>query len=360
PRTLDRDERNKLSSRANALANLQATHPGAPPRAMAVADAPNPVEPRVYLRGNPGRPGNVVPRRFLKLLSGPERKPFTDGSGRRELAEAITRPDNPLTARVMVNRVWLQHFGSGLVTSPSDFGTRSDPPSHPELLDWLADDLVAGGWSIKRLHRRIVLSSAYRQESLARPEGLAKDPENRALWRMNRRRLDFESMRDSLLAVSGGLDARMGGRGVALFEAPHSPRRTVYGFIDRQNLDGVYRTFDFASPDASSPRRFSTTVPQQSLFLMNSPFVIGRAKAVAARLEAEGSGDAERLAALYRLVLNRPPDDRETTLGLAFVTRWRESVTSRAKEAGATTPALSSWEAYAQALLLTNDFQFVD
>lgn len=356
PRTVDRAERNEIGKRANAIKNLQATHPGAAPRAMAVADAPAPVEPRVYLKGNPGRPGPVVPRRFLKLLDGPDRKPFSDGSGRKELAEAITRPDNPLTPRVLVNRVWLQHFGAGLVTSPSDFGTRSDPPSHPELLDWLAADFVARGWSIKQLHRRIVLSTAYRQQSMSRSESSAIDPENRLLWKMNRRRLDFEAMRDALLAVSGGLDPKMGGRGEPLFEAPFPPRRTVYGFIDRQNLNGVYRSFDFASPDSSSPGRFSTTVPQQALFLMNSPFVVSQAKALADRLEASATDDPKRLAALYRLVLNRPPDPRETALGLAFINRWNDPDTKTGAEAS----GLSPWGAYAQALLLTNEFQFVD
>lgn len=319
PRMLDRAERTKLSNLNNAVAAIRASHPGSPPRAMVMNDAPRPFDPHVFLRGNPGRPGKAVPRRFLSLLAGPKREPFTRGSGRLEMAQAIASRDNPMTARVMVNRVWLHHFGVGLVNSPSDFGMRSDPPTHPELLDWLADDFMRSGWSIKALHRRIVRSNTYRQRSEARSEALAKDPENRLYWRFNRQRLEFEALRDALLAACGTLDTTMGGKGVEIVEAPYPTRRTIYGAIDRQNLDGVYRAFDFASPDSSSPRRFITTVPQQALFLMNNPFVIAQAKHLAHLPELTSGTPEERVRQVYLRLFGREPLPHERDLGVRFV-----------------------------------------
>ena len=232
---------------------------------------------RILIRGNAGRPGEEVSRQFLSVVAGENRQPFNDGSGRLELARAIASADNPLTARVLVNRVWMHHFGQGLVRTPSDFGLRSEPPSHPELLDYLASRFVAEGWSIKKLHRWILLSSTYQQSSEDRPDARAKDPENLLVWRMNRRRMDLEALRDSLLFVAGQLDETIGGPAVNIVTAPFSKRRTVYGLIERQNLPAFFRTFDFATPDGHSPQRFTTTVPQQALFLMNSPFVIEQA-----------------------------------------------------------------------------------
>ena len=301
-----------------AIQEINATHPAAPARAMVLTDAATPIEPHVFLRGNPGRPGPAVPRRFLRLLSGPDRVPFKKGSGRLELARAITDAGNPLTARVLVNRVWQWHFGKGLVATASDFGLRSDPPTHPELLDLLAGEFMRSGWSIKSLHRRIMLSSTFQQRSDPRPAALERDPENRLLWRFNRQRLDFEAMRDSVLAVSGALGPTLGGRSTPITEPAFATRRTIYGFIDRQNLDGVYRTFDFAAPDATSPRRFVTTVPQQALFLMNSPFLHQQARRLAGAILHDGreashstlpgpaADPAEGIGRLYRRVLGPP------------------------------------------------------
>ncbi len=350
PRMLDRPDRNKLNALTSAVAAIRASHPGSPPRAMVLNDTPNPIEPRVLLRGNNSRPGKQVPRQFLAVLSGPGRKPFKDGSGRLEMARAIASNDNPLTARVFVNRIWFQHFGTGLVTTPSDFGTRSDPPSHPELLDWLADDFMSAGWSIKHLQRRIVLSSTYRQAGNSRPEAVAVDPENRLVWKFNRRRLDFESLRDAILSASGALDPTLGGRPVPLADAPYSTRRTVYGYIDRQNLDGMYRTFDFASPDTTSPRRYNTIVPQQALFLMNSPFVIEQAKKLAALPEVQTGPAAERVNRMYERLYGRAPTSGELSLGVGFVGSQELSKTT----------GMTPWEEYAQVLLLTNEFAYVD
>jgi len=318
-RFLDRDERNRLQALQQKVDAFKATSPAAPARAMVLVDSERPVNPRVFRRGNPNNPGDTVPRQFLAVLSGPERKPFQRGSGRLDLAEAIANPANPLTARVMVNRVWAWHFGTGLVRTPSDFGLRSDAPANPALLDFLAASFVEGGWSLKKLHRMILLSSTWQQASDDRADYSLKDPENTLNWRFNRRRLDFEAMRDSVLWASGDLDASMGGPSVDLTRAD-TRRRSVYGFIDRQNLPNMFRTFDFSSPDAHTPQRFNTTVPQQALFLMNSPFLVGQAKKLAARPEvAEVTQPAERVQAFFRLLYGRAAEPEEVQASLAFL-----------------------------------------
>jgi mono/diheme cytochrome c family protein len=341
----DRPAQDKLQKLRKAVEQWRATGPGAPPRAMVLVDSPRPYEPRVFRRGNPNNPGPAVPRQFLGVLSGPNRKPFTHGSGRLELAQAIASKDNPLTARVLVNRVWLHHFGAGLVRTPGDFGTRSDPPSHPELLDHLATLFMESGWSVKKLHRLIVTSAVYRQVSVDRPGCRQVDPENLLLWRMNRRRLDFEATRDALLAVSGRLGSAVGGPSVKDIVSPSSTRRTLYGFVDRLHVPGLYRTFDFPSPDATSPQRDNTTVPQQALFLMNSPFVLESARGLLRR--AEPAKDLEaRVGLLYRLCYGRAPAADELALARAFLPGGKG--------------APGDWERYAQALLLANEFAFVD
>lgn len=347
---LNADQRNELSKLNRAIDALNVESASVIPRAMVMNDAPQPMQPHVFIRGNPGRPGKAVPRQFLEILSGPDREPFQQGSGRLELAQAIVDTARPLTARVIVNRVWAWHFGQGLVNSPSDFGVRSDPPSHPELLDELALGFLADGWSIKSLHRRIMLSSVYQQQSGLREDCVEKDAENRLLWRFNRQRLDFESMRDSILAVAGTLDAARGGPAVALDATSMPPRRTIYGFIDRQDLNGDYRSFDFASPDATSPRRFVTTVPQQALFLMNSPFVQEQAKRLAASIEGEAGGSVGAVGRLYERVLGRAPDADELARASAFVDRPGAS-------AEGSLPPLAQ---LAQVLMLTNEFLYVD
>jgi hypothetical protein len=349
-RLFNRADRNDSTKLQRRIDELKATSPVAPPRAMVVTDASRPTQPVVFLRGNPNNPGPAVPRQAPLVVSGAIRKPFTDGSGRLELAKAIASPDNPLTARVFVNRVWGYHFGRGLVATPSDFGTRSDLPTHPELLDWLAKRFVEDGWSVKALHKRIMLSAAYQQASSAPSPA---DPENRLLGRQSRKRLDFEAVRDGMLAAGGKLDRTPYGRSVDLFARPYPTRRAVYGFVDRQNLPGTLRSFDFASPDGHSPGRFLTTVPQQALFLLNSPFVAEQAKAVAGRPEVAWAFDPGRkVRGIYRAVLGRDPTADEAALAKEFVT-----------EAGAVKPTagqLGPWELFAQVLLLSNEFAFVD
>jgi mono/diheme cytochrome c family protein len=299
---------------------LDATHPGAPPRAMALQDNSSPYNPRVFVRGNANNFGPEVPRQFVEIIAGEKRQPFKKGSGRLELAQAIVSRDNPLTARVIVNRVWLHYFGVGLVRTPSDFGVRCDPPSHPELLDYLAGRFMDEGWSLKNLHRVILLSSVYQQSSDDNPRFAQVDPSNALLWKMNRRRLDFEAMRDSLLAVAGKLDLTVGGRAVELTTEPFSTRRTVYGFIERQNLPSLFRTFDFASPDTTSSQRFLTTVPQQALFMINSPFVVQQARQFVDQPELKsGQSDETRIRRLYQTVYQREPASDEIESGLRFI-----------------------------------------
>ncbi|MGP0064233.1 MAG: PSD1 and planctomycete cytochrome C domain-containing protein [Isosphaeraceae bacterium] len=345
---MSRGEKDGFGGKMVELDRMTVKAADAWPRAMVLFDSGELYEPRIFVRGNASQPGDRVPRQFLRILAGPERRPFAHGSGRLDLARAITSPDNPLTSRVIVNRVWMHHFGEPLVSTPSDFGTRSTPPTHPELLDYLAARLQDEGWSLKALHRLIVLSRAYQQSSVDRPECHRVDPENRLLWRFPRRRLDLESMRDTLLFVSGRLDSKMGGRPVDVAGDPKNRRRTVYGMVDRQSLPAMFRAFDFASPDQSAERRPRTTVPQQALFSMNAPFVIEQARALAARPDVAGAPTTEgRVAALFRAVLARTPAPAEAQAAARFVAEPTHS-------------PLSRWEQLAQVLLMSNELLFVD
>ncbi|WP_165252116.1 PSD1 and planctomycete cytochrome C domain-containing protein [Paludisphaera soli] len=322
------------------------------PRAMVLVDSDEPYAPRIFVRGNPAQPGDAVPRRFVRVLSEAEPKPFARGGGRLDLAEAIADPSNPLTGRVIVNRAWMHHFGEPLVSTPSDFGERSNPPSHPELLDDLAARFVEEGWSLKNLHRLIVLSATYQQASADRPDCRKVDPENKLLWRANRRRLDFEAMRDTLVFVSGRLDPTMYGKPVDVANDPKNGRRTVYGLVDRQSLPAVFRAFDFASPDASAERRPLTTVPQQALFGMNAPLVVEQAKALAERPDVAGAADPrDAIRALYRRVLAREAAADEVDMAARFLQ-------SLADEPGG--PKLAPRAQLAQVLLIANESMFVD
>ena len=350
---MNRLDRNTLTDLQKKSDQFKARSPFAPPRAMVLNDNPRPNEPAIFLRGNPNTRGATVPRRMPEIVVGATRKPFANGSGRLELAEAIASDTNPLTARVIVNRVWGWHFGQGLVRTPSDFGVRSEPPTHPELLDWLTKRFIEDGWSLKKLHKRILLSATYQQASATPAASFQADPENRWLAHQNRRRLDFEGMRDSLLVAAGQLDAKLYGRSVDLFAQPFTKRRAVYASIDRQNLPGTFRAFDLASPEQHTAQRFQTTVPQQALYLMNNAFVAERARAVVAREGvAKVTEPVAKAVAIYRAILSRSPTAAEATFAAEF-----------AQEAGKVKPTgnqLSAWEQFAQVLLLSNEFLFVD
>jgi len=345
-RIMDVKGREGIRSRKRRFDELEGEHPGAPNRAMVLLDNASPHNPRIFLRGNPGAKGETVPRRFLAVLSEGDREPFGGGSGRLEMARAVADTQNPLTARVMVNRAWQRLFGSGLVTTPSDFGVRAEPPSHPELLDWLAAEFVDSGWSLKALIRGIVTSSTYCQGETLHPEYAVRDPDNRLLWQMNRKRLDFEAMRDSVLSVSGALSFQQGGRSVRIDDDPEANRRAVYAFVNRQNLPNLFRTFDFAGPDTTCPQRFTTTVPQQALFLLNSPFIEAQARRLAKRESVTSVEGEARIRVMYRLAYQREPSPQELHLAKRFVDEFL--------------PRAVAWERLGQALLVSNEMMFVD
>ncbi len=306
---------------------------------------------RIYLRGNHQKPGPETPRRFLSVLSPEEPAPFSKGSGRLELAEAIVSPNNPLTARVIVNRVWQQHFGRGIVATASNFGALGESPTHPELLDYLAHWFQSNGWSLKKLHREIVLSATYRASSNHDAKNMEIDPDNRYLWRMNRRRLDVEAWRDALLTVSGSLDATVGGPSGNLASSDYR-RRTLYGAVSRHDLNPLLRLFDFPDPNITSERRTQTTVPLQQLFVLNSEFLVRQAQALTQRLTADPQeSDAARIDRAYLLLYGRPVTEDELKLGLAFLTA---PVSPDEKS------QLGLWPQYVQALLGANEFTYVD
>ena len=303
---------------------------------------------------------------------------------------------------MLVNRVWQHHFGEGFVLTPDDFGTMSTPPTHPELLDYLSTYLTDNGWSVKKLHRLIVLSATYQQASKDNPRYAQLDPFNRLLWRQNVRRLEFEPLRDSILSMAGSLDATMGGHPVNLGgggnnnsgkdkakggslrpQGNYSTRRTLYGYIDRANVAEVLNHFDFAPPEMPNGKRYQTIVPQQALFLMNNPLVIEQARKIVERSDFKGVEDEEkRIAFLYQLIYQRSPTAQEIQLGQGFFeeapatgqlapppapTVQAAPVRVAAAKGKLPLPAprvaprpLSAWAEYAHALILANEFTFVN
>jgi len=321
-RNVERDEQNKFLSKID---ELKREHNGSPPRAMVLVDKGRPVDERIMIKGNRGMRGDVAPRQFLEILD-KDRKPFPkDSSGRLEMAKAIASKDNPLTARVMVNRMWLHHFGRGLVNTPSEFGLRAEAPSHPALLDWLATYFMSdeGGpaWTMKKVHRLILLSNTYQQSSESSARYARKDADNVYLHRVNRRRLDFESFRDGMLQVSGRLDLDMSNaKSVELSGSVLNYRRTLYARVDRRNLADIFKTFDFASPDTTAGQRANTTVAQQALFMLNNKMLSDAAHNVVTRREfLMMPNDAARVTRLYQLVYQRDPEPLELKLGLRFI-----------------------------------------
>jgi mono/diheme cytochrome c family protein len=385
-----KDLRKDIIEARRKIARLESTDPGSPPCATVLYDSTKPHDSPLFLRGEVENKGEIVPRRFLQILSGPNAPPFRDGSGRLQLAYAIVNPANPLTSRVLVNRVWLHHFGEGIVTTPDDFGNQSDPPSHPELLDYLALRFMQEGWSIKKLHRLIMLSSTYQQSSQNNPRYALIDPRNRLLWRANIHRLEFEAVRDSILALGGQLDLAVGGRPVQLEmgEGGFSHRRTLYGLVDRRNLPELYSQFDFANPDINTGKRYETTVPQQALFMMNNPLVVELAR----KLVNSGDfmalvGEESRIRFLYERIFQREPTEVEIKLGMDFIkespapeeitTDSRQHMKAERQERNKPGPRggrtmtmtslgpnqirpIGAWVKYAHALLQTNEAIFIN
>ncbi|HEY3915099.1 MAG TPA: PSD1 and planctomycete cytochrome C domain-containing protein [Verrucomicrobiae bacterium] len=334
----DDSVRNKIDTYRRRLTDVDATDPGAPPRAMVMLDKAQPSDSKIFLRGNPGTRGANAPRGFLEVLSKPGGPPFPKKvSGRLQLAEDIVSPQNPLTARVFVDRVWMHHFGTALVASPSDFGVRTERPVQAALLDYMAARFMRDGWSLKKLNRLIMLSSVYQQSSALNENAARIDPENACLWRMNPTRLDFEAMRDSMLAVAGELDSTEGGQPVDITSNTMPERRSVYAYIDRQNLPAMFRAFDFANPDTSSAERFQTIVAPQALFLLNSPLISQCARGVLGRCKATGAADYDaRIDKLYELIYQRAPTSLEMEIGRDYL---REQPTN-----AVVVPQVNDWE----------------
>ena len=317
---------------------------GAPPRALVLVENEQPIDPHVFLRGNPFQQGEAVPRRFIEVLSDDDGL-LRQGSGRKEMAQRIIDPANPLTSRVIVNRIWAHYFGKGIVSTPSNFGVRGAEPTHPGLLDYLAHRLVERDWSLKDLHRNILLSATYRQQSLDRDHPGSTDPENRLLWKMNRKRLPWEAMRDNLVAVTGQMSLDLGGPSFAL-DSSWNGRRSVYGYVNRLDVATLLTTFDFPNPNASSGSRSQTTVPPQTLYFLNDAFLGEVCRRVMARDDVAGTVEArQRTELLYTILLARSAEQEDMDDALDFL---------------GDTPGPEEWLRLVHVLVMTNEFVFID
>ncbi len=330
----------------------------------------------VLVRGNPLQPGELAPPGFLRVLGGQPEGETADRFTRRQLAEAITHPHNPLTARVFVNRIWHYHFGRGIVATLGNFGRQGTPPTHPELLDTLAVQFVQSGWSIKALHRTLMLSATYQLSSQQDEQNAAIDPDNFYLWRIPPRRLDIEAWRDALLSVSGQLDPRIGGPALDqqtpavrerptddffmrlvgnVLDDPGNRRRTLYCIVSRYAPNPTAGLFDFPEPNVVSELRNVTTIPQQQLFVLNSPFVIAMSKAFAARLMNSFSTDHERLQLAWNLAYGRAPTPAESGLAHDFL----NAVQQQQQQQQQAKDQLGPWEQLCHSILCSNEFLFV-
>jgi mono/diheme cytochrome c family protein len=336
-----------LRAEIDALKKAQAPYPFL----HGVGDTKTVQTMHVNVRGNPHTPGDPVPERFLAVLSPPDPKPFSNGSGRLELADAVVA--SPIAARVIVNRVWKWHFGSGIVDTPDNFGKMGDPPSDPELLDYLATSFVKNGMSIKKLHREILLSSVYQLSTETSAENAEKDGANRLYWRANRQRLDAEAIRDSLLFVSGSLDLKKTG-GPSTDFADDNFRRTVYCKISRYRLDNFLQVFDYPNPSFTAEQRFTTNVPLQRLYFMNSSFVYKQADAFARRVNDEAN-DTARIQKAYRILFGRAPSEAEMKAAIEFFEAHPEAPGEQVAGQPST-----AWKEYARVLLSSNEFEFVN
>jgi hypothetical protein len=339
--------------------------------AYAVAESPQPANAKLHLRGDPKRLGEEVPRHFPAVLGGQQLPPDAAASGRLHLAQWLTDPANPLTARVMVNRIWQHHFGKGIVQTPNDFGRQGKAPTHPELLDYLAAQFVESGWSLKAMHKLILLSHTWQLSSTETPESAALDPHNELFGRFTRRRLDAESLRDTLLLVSGELAERPGG--THPFPPPHTwgwtqhnpfvadydtRQRSVYLMQQRLRKNPYLALFDGADPSSSTGVRLPSTTPLQALFLMNGSLAHSAAASFANRVVDSTADEPARLELAYQLALNRSPDGDEQRECREFLQKYRDKLT--ALKVPAEQLERQAWGALARALLSGNEFVFVD
>jgi mono/diheme cytochrome c family protein len=351
-RRLNTDWQAHLDELNKQIEELQASTKAARfPFLHGVADKPKPQNVALNLRGNPHNLGDEIPRHFPEVLSPGPVKPFQKGSGRLELADDIV--SSGLAERVFVNRVWKWHFGTGIVNTPDNFGKAGEVPTNPELLEYLANSFVADGYSVKNLHRRIVLSSVYRLASADSKTNDEKDPANRLYWRYNRQRLDAEEIRDSVLVAAGKLDLKNIGGPSSDF-ADDNARRTVYCKISRFRMNNFLQVFDFPNPSFTAEQRFSTIVPLQRLYFMNSGFVYKHAGDLAERVRTAGDDEA-RIKAAYRLLFGRAPTPKEQELGLSFL-RSTPDLKGETINGQPTT----AWKEYARVLLSSNEFEFVN
>jgi hypothetical protein len=326
----------RLDSLRSDLADMRKALPPQYPFLEAIKDRGNVQDIRLAIRGDRNNPGEVTPRGFVSILSKGAPRHFTKGSGRMELAEAIMDPENPLTARVMANRIWQNHFIRPIVETPSNYGQMGARPSNPELLDYLAARFVENKWSIKAMHREIMLSSTYMLSSENLEANSSVDADNRLVWRANWRRLDAESLRDSLLHVAGNLDLTVGGPAVRFTDSNN--RRAVYGFVSRWKPNPTMTLFDFPLPINTVEQRNVTNVPVQRLFLMNSSFVETQAKSFAKRLTGD---QTNKVRQAYRILFGRLPSPQELDRDLSFLGK-------------------RGWDEYARVLLNSNEFQWVN
>jgi len=342
-RFLTDERKGQLDKMRAELAELQKSLPPPYPFLHGYRDSNEPADVPVAIRGDEKNQGEIAPRRFLQILSTGEPKGFSKGSGRLELAEAIASPENPLTARVLVNRLWHYHFGQGIVRTVSNFGRLGERPSHPELLDYLATRLVESGWSIKALHRQMMLSAAYAMSTEHMSSNFEKDPDNRLHWRANLApRLDAESLRDAILAVSGSLVRDVGGPPAKLID--DNRRRVLYTAVTRTDVDRALLLFDFPDPNAVPETRAVTVGPLQRLYFLNSGFVISQAAKLTERLMKEAPGsDDQKIRRAYQLLFSRLPAGAEIALGIDFLHR-----------------SGNSWDQYAQVLLASTEFSSIN
>lgn len=354
------DARRDLEKKQAELAEFRKNPPAPLMMALGLQEGGVPESPhagihdvKIHIRGQYDRLGDLVPRRFPRLLAGDDQKPISEGSGRLQLADWIASPDNPLTARVMVNRIWQHHFGEGIVRTPNNYGKLGTPPTHPELLDYLAHRFVESGWSIKAMHRAIMLSAAYQQSSIPDPATLKADPDNLLFGRMNRQRLESEALRDSLLDVAGNLDQAMGGPSIRDFS---TNRRTLYITTIRSDRATYQFLFDAADPNVIVEKRIDSTVAPQALFLLNQPFAIAQADALAQRVMKEApQGDRGRIEWLYQLLYGRPATKQEINIGVRALSRAGAVAKSDPKKSTS-----AAWQEYCQVLLCANEFIYVD
>ena len=335
------ESKTKLSGIRTEIEQLKKSEPPKPGNAHVLADSGS-ADMHVALRGDLRKKGEIAPRSFIEIIEGKDRNKYSNGSGRIELSNSVVAPTNPLTARVIVNRIWGWHFGQGLVRTPSNFGTIGEKPSHPLLLDWLAFNFIKEGWSIKKLHKVILTSSTWQMSSSYNKEKFDKDGDNKMLWRYSPRKLEVESWRDTLLAVTGELDKKIGGSPDG--EILNSKRRTLYATIsrtgDRFQSDAFLRLFDFPAAVSTSSKRSSSVVPQQHLFMMNSPFMTARAKYLGKQLFDSSDNTKMIIESAYQKLYSRPPDNNERDLA----NKWLGD-----------SPSQKNWELYAQVLLSAHE-----